>query len=132
MVRILNFLIEAGYDYNKGKYSQKYLTKDGKICDSKSEYKIDEFFHKNGINHKHQPKYKDIIDGFEKLSKADFLLNDGTVVEYFGLVGQPKYDKKVRKKVNVLEKNNIRYIDLYPNDLKKLNEIFKDYVRGCD
>lgn len=126
------FLLESGYEYNKGKYSQKQVAKDGEICDSKKELQIDEFLHEKGIKHEHQPKYKDIIEGYNASTKADFILHDGTVVEYFGLKGQPLYDKKIRKKVNALEKNNIRYIDLYPKDLKRLDTIFQDYiVRGC-
>ena len=67
------FLLEAVYNYNKGKYSQKYLAKDGVVCDSKSEYKVDVFLHKNNIKHKHHVKYNKIIEGLDNQSKVDFI-----------------------------------------------------------
>lgn len=125
------FLIQSGYNYNKGLYSQKYIALDGNICDSKSELKIDEFLHENGLEHRHQVRYSEVIEDFKKSNKCDFLLTDGTIVEYFGLKGQPKYDKKTRKKVDIMEKNNINYIAIYPNDLKRLDDVFKDYIGGA-
>ena len=29
-----------------------------------------------------------------------------------------------------MEKNNINYIAIYPNDLKRLDDVFKDYIGG--
>lgn len=126
------FLLMAGYEYNRGLYSQKYLADDGEVCDSKTEYQIDLFLHDNNIKHSHQNKYYEIVSGLKRGSKVDFLLCDGTIVEYFGLVGNKRYDQKLRKKVEILETNNIKYIAIYPEDLSKMEILFKDYLGGGD
>lgn len=124
-----NFAIECSYDYIKGKYSQKYKSSDGTICDSKKELMIDEFLNKNKIPHTHHVFYKDLISGVKGSSKCDFLLSDNTIVEYFGLHGVKRYDEKVSKKIKLLEDNNMKYIVIYPRDISRLDEIFKDYIK---
>ena len=126
----VNFILECEMKPNSTMYSNKNVSNDGHICDSFSEMEIDDFLFENKISHEHHVKYKKIIKDYKSRMVSDFLLSDGTVVEYFGLIGQPKYDKKVKKKVNVLEKNNIRYIAIYPKDLKELKKVFKDYIGG--
>jgi hypothetical protein len=123
------FLIENGYTHNKGKYSQKYISSDGTVCDSKKELLIDEFLNSNKIPHKHHVKYSDLIDDIKKWHKMDFLLSDGTIVEYFGLQGVKKYDEKIKKKLAILEENNMKYIAIYPKDISKLPEIFSKYLK---
>jgi hypothetical protein len=123
------FLSEAGYTFNKGKYSQKYVSSDGTICDSKKELLIDEFLNSNNIKHQHHVKYSDLIPDVKKWNKSDFLLHDNTIVEYFGLYGVKKYNEKVKKKLAILEENNMKYIAIYPKDITRLDVIFKDYIK---
>ena len=49
----------------------------------------------------------------------------GTFVEYFGLKGDPGYDKKTRLKQKLCNKYGIKLVSIYPKDLassKKLEE----------
>lgn len=54
--------------------------------------------------------------------------DDGTVVEYFGLMGNKNYEYRVNEKLKIFKKNKIKYIAIYPNDINRLDFLFKDYL----
>jgi len=62
--------------------------------------------------------------------RLDWLLADGTIVEFFGLAGKKEYDKKTKWKKKFLKKAGAKTIFLYPKDLKpeRLKKIFKKYI----
>ena len=124
-----NFITSCGMKLNND-LGQKKKANDGHLVDSHAECEIDNFLHENNIKHDVHVDYKNFIDNLDKKYKMDFLLDDGTFVEYFGLEGYRNYSQKMRKKVDIMEKNNINYIAIYPNDLKRLDDVFKDYIGG--
>lgn len=129
-----NFLIHCGYTEfcRSGSYSRKRFAMDGHICDSGSEMLIDNFLHLNNIPHSIHIKYKKFIPDFHKNIVCDFVLNDGAVVEYFGLKSIKEYKDKVNMKLKALEDNQMKYIAIYPKDLKNLDVVFFDYIKRGD
>lgn len=129
-----NFLVECNMPIN-GYLGSPDLALDGHICDSKSELQIDDFLSRNEIEHSTHIKYKEFTNDKKSRFICDFMLKDGCVVEYFGLVGFKSYDQKVEAKLKLLEECGMKYIEIYPSDLKNLKEVFKDYLpieRGCE
>lgn len=126
-----NFLLKCGYSEfcKSNAFSRKRIAMDGHICDSANEQIIDDFLFKNNIAHKVHIKYKEFIPSHNTNIILDFLLDDNTVVEYFGLTGRTDYNDKTNKKLKLLSDNNIKHIDIYPKDLNNLKNIFKDYMR---
>jgi len=126
------FLNIAGYTNIPNGWAVKRIAKDGHMCDSKSEMKVDNFLYDNKIWHDIQPKYSDFckldLECIINSKRADFILKDGVIVEYFGMKGYKKYDIKIDKKIEILKRNKVNCILIYPNDLNNLNEIFKDYI----
>lgn len=123
----LKALIEAGVlDNNTRKTSRgtHTIAKDGHVCLSLGEKTIDDFLYSHNIKHEKEPHYP------EGNYRADFLI-DNVFVEYFGLKGNPEYDKKIKLKQKLCKKHNIKLISIYPNDiisLKKLQNKFKMFI----
>jgi len=84
---------------------------DGHLCLSLGERTIDDFFFEHGIKHEKEPTYPD--SNF----RADFKVGD-YLIEYFGMTGDPDYDKKTKIKKDICRTNKIHLISIYPNDLK--------------
>lgn len=122
------FLKYCGFEMFNSRFSYPCVAKDGHLCDSRAEKVVDDFMYNNGIIHIPHPRYKDFIVGFKKNNLADWMLEDGTVVEYFGLTGREQYDKKTKHKISVLQENNKKYIAIYPNDINNLDSLFGEYL----
>ncbi|MFW5879513.1 MAG: hypothetical protein ACOCUV_01680 [bacterium] len=100
------------YDIGKkNKFGYTCLAKDGHKCNSLVEAKIDDFLSDNKISHEKEPPYPN------STWRADFKVND-IYIEYFGLLGNVHYDKKTEAKIQFAEKNNIKLIAIYPNDIE--------------
>ncbi len=106
---------------------------DGHLCDSISEVLIDNWLHKNKILHKKDVRYP------ETNHKADWQIifgNQKIFVEYFGLANDsPRYDRCIKEKEMLCNKQNITLIAIYPKDLypkvylnNNLKNKFKDYL----
>lgn len=127
---------EMGWKINNnlfGKNSVHY-SKNGDICLSWSELIITNFFIDNSIDYiKDELLYKDIFQCEEFGQKRiDWLIKDrenGFVVEYFGMAPRWNYKEKMNKKIELCKKYNIPLIALYPEDIKRLPEIFKDFIK---
>lgn len=64
-----------------------------------------------------------INEGFFKL-RPDFILYDHRIIiEYYGLVGQEDYDKKIIMKRDTYMRNHYYLIEIYPKDLQNIEEI---------
>ena len=100
----------------------KCLANDGHLCNSLAEKEIDDWLFKNKIQHEKEPLYPT----HEKYNpntrkRADWLVND-IFIEYFGLVGDNKYDKSILEKKQIATENNIELIEIYPKDLLNIGE----------
>lgn len=102
-------------------FGTQTVAKDGHLCLSLGEKTIDDFLFEKNIPHEKEPKYPD--SNF----RADFIVND-VFIEYFGLKGDPEYDKRIKLKKKMCKDSGIHLIEIYPIDLtsdaklaKKLN-----------
>jgi len=107
------------------------LAKDRHVCLSLGEKTIDDFLFDRRIIHDKEPRYP--IGNF----RADFLV-DGVFIEYFGLKGNPDYDAKIKKKMQICVEFNIHLISIYPADLVSNEKLYmklapilnKNYASG--
>lgn len=125
-----SFLYYCGFQELNGRFSMPCIALDGHSCDSRAEKYIDDFLYNNDIEHETHPYYKDFIEGFKHNNQADWLLGDGTVVEYFGLIGYTKYEDKIQAKLKILKDNKINYIAIYPDNINRLDILFVDYLES--
>ncbi len=109
----LNALIQAGILEDGTRRTSRgiqSIAKDGHVCLSLGEKTIDDFLHQHGVHHEKEPKYP------EGNFRGDFKVN-GIIIEYFGLVGNPDYDAKIKEKTRICRKHEITLIAIYPQDL---------------
>lgn len=87
--------------------------RDGHVCDSVSEAIIDNWLHQNKISHTRAARYPTTNH------KADWAVQDGKIfVEYFGLAkDSPRYDREIKLKKSLCQKNAIKLVEIYPSDL---------------
>ena len=71
---------------------------------------------------------KNVIPDDNTTRRFDWIINHKNIIYYvemFGIVGSDKYDKNTENKIKTCQNNNLNFIALYPDDLKKpLNEVF--------
>lgn len=104
------------------------LSKNNDFCYSSAEAIITNFFIDKGIEYiKNQP-YSNYIESVVTNKTVDWILKDGTFVEYFGLPKKKYYAEKMIIKIKTCENNNIHLISLLPEDIKNLETIFKEYL----
>lgn len=94
----------------------KYISKDGHICDSGKEVIIDDFLYDNNIAHEIHCKYPN--SNF----KCDFKIGN-LYVEYAGLMDKKRYTKDINKKIEFAKNNNIKQIILYNTSQKDLDNL---------
>lgn len=109
-------------------FNNHCLSKDGDMCNSYSERIVDDFFFDNGIFHRKEVYYKDLKIKTRRKYRTDWVLEDGFVVEFCGMLKTKDYADKMRDKQRLLEENNINFIFLDYNHLDILKEIFSNYM----
>ncbi len=126
----LNALNEAGVDlHSESSFGRRCLSKSGEFCFSIPEKEITDFLFDNNIQYKKEVPYSEIINDFDLKHRADWVLFDNTVVEYFGLENSMGYNEKTKYKISLCKKNSIDIIPIYKKDLFRLNEIFTKYLK---
>jgi hypothetical protein len=111
----------------KGSKSYKCIAEDGDICNSLAELYIDNWLYKNNIKHKKEPFYpKHALYNPNGKYRGDWLLDDGTFIEYFGLNGDIEYDKRIEAKLEIVKEFSLKFIPIYPNEIKLLETIIKN------
>jgi hypothetical protein len=91
-------------------YGTQTVARDGHICFSLGEKTIDDFLYQHGIKHEKEPPYPD------SSLRADFRVGD-TLIEYFGLAGNPDYNARAEEKKRICKRHDIPLIAIYPQDL---------------
>ena len=116
----------AGFETNPVLFAKRHHARDGHVCDSFSEKIIDDWLAENKVAHKRNVRY-----GSAK-ANADFLLDDGAIIEFFGLAGvQSKYDEIIAKKRTLARELSLTLIEIYPDDIfpkNKLPQLLKAYL----
>jgi len=112
-----------------GKNKNVLLSKNNDICLSISELIITNYFIDNNIYYERNVLYRDLINDKRCKGKiTDWILKDNIIVEFFGMPNKDYYRVKMEEKISICKDNNIKLIEIYPNDINKLDEIFKDYI----
>lgn len=98
------------------------LAQDGHICHSLDEQRVDDWLFGHGFRHEREPAYP-VHPSLNPQGhrRADWSVLD-TFIEYFGLVGDSDYEKKMDEKIALAEHLRIRMIALYPSDIETLDQ----------
>lgn len=104
---------------------------DGHLCLSMQEKVVDDFLHHHGISHEREPLYPyDSVLNPRTRRRADWLLENGTLVELWGMPEDPAYAARMREKRDLAGKYGIPLVELTKDDLPRLPAIFASWVNG--
>jgi len=109
----------------KEHYGTRVLSKDGHECLSFGEMHLDNMMHKHSLKHKKEVSYPNsnmVCDWVIELE------NNKIYVEYFGLLGNEDYDKKIEMKRLLAKENRLTLIEFYPFDFQDLEKSFREKV----
>ena len=95
---------------------------DGHDCRSLAERTIDDFLTAHGIAHEPEPRYPG------STRRADWRLEDGTFVEYAGLMADAAYAAKMAEKRATAERAGVRLLILVPEDLPDLRRAMASWM----
>lgn len=108
------------------------IDKNGGICRSYPEMIISNILIDLDLKFEKEVLYRRLIPNLKSNFKSDWILEDYNIlIEYFGLFSRKalnednilgRYSRKVLEKIDILKKSNIRFIDLYPEDLTDIEE----------
>lgn len=120
-------LLETGVRRSRGWVS---TAQDGHLCSSLLELHVDDFMHRHGIIHEKEPAWPAHAHLNMTGLRADWLLEDGTMVEAFGMKTSPEYADKIKRKRKraLAEELGLRLIEVDETDLPHLREIFTHYL----
>jgi hypothetical protein len=127
-----HILIDVGLANNGIRLSRGTRLKavDGHLCSSMLEKAVDDFLHENGIEHAREPLYPfDAQLNPNTRSRADWLLSDGTFVEMWGMLDDPAYADRMRKKNELAARHQLRLVGITPAETGRLSAIFADWAR---
>lgn len=106
------------------------IADDGHLCRSAFERTVDDFMHRNGIHHEVEPSYPfdSELNANLKL-KADWKLEDGTLVEAFGMMSSGDYSQRVQRKRVLAERYSLKVLEIFPEDVGALSSILAEWIR---
>jgi hypothetical protein len=107
-------------------YGNRCFSKNGDVCLSNCEAIVTDYLISNKIFYKKDEYYFKYIDTKSR-KKVDWVLSDGTFVEYFGLPNKSYYKKKMEEKREICKNNNIKLIEIFSDNLRNLDIIFSSY-----
>jgi len=116
-------------------YGGLVATQGGETVRSNSERMIADYFHQNNIRYVYE---QDAMNRWNtrRISRPDFYLPDyGIYVEYWGLLGvqdsrlRSRYEQSMKWKIAKYHENDIKFISIYPNDMRNLGWIFRAKFR---
>lgn len=99
------------------------LAQDGHACHSLDEQRIDDWLSANAVPHEREPYYpEDSLLNPKGNRRADWRVGE-SLIEYFGLVGEEHYDKKMSEKMLLAQRHGINLIAIYPANLEELDSL---------
>jgi hypothetical protein len=103
------------------------LAHDGHVCHSLDEQRIDNWLSANNLSHEREPQYPPhpTLNASGR-RRADWRVGH-TYIEYFGLAGNPDYDRKIDEKLVLAEQVGLHMIAIYPLDVEKLDERLRSF-----
>lgn len=118
-------VLRDGYRAGRGTWTK---ATDGHRCRSLFERHVDDFMSLHGIEHETEPSYPLDDELNPHGLRADWRLDDGTLVEALGLAGDPAYDEKWIRKQALAENNGIRLVAILPEDLVRLTQLLGEWM----
>jgi len=118
--------------YGRSEYGRPNKIFRGEDVKSTRERIIARFFAENGIRYEQETVGERNGRVFGRIfAKPDFYLPDFDIyVEYWGFVhASREYVKKMRRKMRVYNRHDIRFISLFPEDMSKLGLVFRARFR---
>jgi hypothetical protein len=117
----------------KKQYGMKSVTRRGETVKSIGEKRIADYFERNNIRYVYEKEARTKALIFSnKISNPDFYLPDYDVyVEYWGLVNaddywtRENYVRNMKRKMAIYHKNKIKFVSIYPRNLRNLDWIFR-------
>jgi len=101
------------------------MAKDGHECHSLDEQRIDNWLFANKLSHEREPYYPIHSNLNPKGNRrADWKVGD-TFIEYFGLVGDMNYEKKMDEKILLATHSKLKLVSILPSDIEKLDSCLK-------
>jgi hypothetical protein len=118
-------------------YGGLVQTSRGETVRSNSERRIADYFFANNIDYVYEREARSSGDR-HRISRPDFFLpRYGVYVEYWGLLNvgdsslRTRYEGSMKWKMAQYQKNNIRFISIYPKDLDNLDRTFRARFRDA-
>jgi hypothetical protein len=119
-------------------YGTRSVTRLGVEVRSRAEQRIADYFDSIGLRYKYEKELAARIWIFtQKVSTPDFYLPDYDVyVEYWGLLNvandhdRNKYEREMKYKMARYHELGVKYISLYPDNLKNLDPIFRNKFKA--
>lgn len=124
------FLKDIGEESNYNIYGCKtYFTSKGTKCFSLLELKLTQWLEDSEIQFEKDYPYKKLLRDDKTNRTLDWIIfhnNHKYYVELFGILNNDFYDEKTKRKIEDFKKNNIKLIELYPENIKmkQPSEIF--------
>lgn len=119
-------LLQDGTRIGRGHAS---VAADGHMCRSILERSVEDFFIRMGTHHETEPDYPYHRELNPFGYRADWLLDDGTLVEAAGMMAMDSYRLKIEKKAQLAQELGLGMIVILPSDVPRLNEILAPWVR---
>lgn len=123
-------LVEAGLlEAVRTSRGTRVCAVDGHLCYSSYEKIVDDFLHVHNISHEIEPHYPyDLEFNPNSAMRADWRLEDGTLVEMWGLEGDFQYERKKQEKLALAERYGLNLISISPLDLLRLPCLFAAWL----
>lgn len=100
----------------------KFVTEDGHRVKSQGELLIDNWLFNNKILH----AYGYYVQKAGEAHACDFYIPQHDIyVEYWGMIGNPKYDESRKSRLRFYQANHLKLLQIFPRDLSALSEILK-------
>jgi hypothetical protein len=118
--------LKVGYGRNRNEYGKPSKTLRQEDVKSKREKRIADYFTENGIRYEYETVAWGNKRAFRRIfARPDYYLPDYDVyVEYWGLAGASRdYEENMRRKMAEYNQNGIKFISLFPEDLRTLTQL---------
>ncbi|TGN65390.1 hypothetical protein EXE59_16585 [Nocardioides eburneiflavus] len=124
-------LVEAGLADDGVRMARGTIlpARDGHVCFSLREKVVDDFLHMHKISHTREPLYpRHPVHNPRTRLRADWRLDDGTLVELWGLPENPAYATKMETKTRLAFVKGIPLVEIVEADLARLPDVFGKWL----
>jgi hypothetical protein len=108
------------YEPRETTVAGRYLADDGHLVRSMSEIIIDNWLFNHNIVHAYEHR---VQVGSNYLRCDFFIPRKHVYIEFWGMIGDSKYDKRRKKKKEIYSQAGIKPLELFPMDIPVLSEV---------